>query len=118
LAFAEAFHVAHERIYGYSNRDAAIELVNARVGQSWAFPRFEFHPVTSAGGAAGAGSRPVYFPELGGFRRVPVYPREPLRQGARISGPAIIEQSDSTLVVYPGQKATLERSGNIIVMTS
>jgi N-methylhydantoinase A/oxoprolinase/acetone carboxylase beta subunit len=32
-----------------------------------------------------------------------------------VSGPAIIEQADTTIVVYPGQKARLDHMSNLIL---
>jgi len=49
---------------------------------------------------------------------VPVYRRYELEEGIRINGPAIVEQFDSTLVIYPGHLATVERSGNLMVTAS
>jgi N-methylhydantoinase A len=112
-AYGEAFHDRHRRVYGHANHDAAIELVNARVVQSWAFPRLEFHPAMGPGRRYDQGSRRAYFDELGGHTTIPVYARERLELGTSISGPAMIEQSDSTLVVYPGHVAVAERSGNL-----
>ena len=114
-AFGEAFHDTHERVYGHAERDAEIELVNARVVQSWAFPRFEFRPATDHHRNGGAASRRAYFDELGGYTAVPVLVRGAVEPGATVAGPAIIEQPDSTLVVYPGHVVKSEATGNMIV---
>jgi N-methylhydantoinase A len=45
----------------------------------------------------------------------PVYQREELELGAEIHGPAIFEQSDTTIIVEPGWSARVEKSGNIII---
>jgi len=112
--FGEAFHAAHLRIYGHADADAPVEIVNARVVQSWGFPTFAFQPVTAVS-ARGRSERRAYFDEAGGYVSVPVLRRDELAVGATVDGPAIIEQFDSTLVLYPGQRAHLETSGNVIV---
>jgi N-methylhydantoinase A len=114
-AYGEAFHAAHQRVYGHADRAAAVELVNARVTQSWAFPRLEFHHAPAPQHRRGGASRRMYFDELDGYSAVPVHVREGLEPGASIAGPAVIEQSDSTLVVYPGSTAVVEDTGNVIV---
>jgi len=38
-------------------------------------------------------------------------------QGHELGGPAIIEQFDSTTVIWPGQRARVDRSGTLIVET-
>lgn len=62
---------------------------------------------------AQTGSRPVWF-EQGGWRETPIYRRELLPAG-EFSGPAIIEQLDSTTVLEPGNVARLDMAGNLIV---
>ena len=57
--------------------------------------------------------RPVWFD--GGWRETPVYQREKLPLDAIIEGPAILEQLDATTVVEPGDRATSDADGNLII---
>jgi 5-oxoprolinase (ATP-hydrolysing)/N-methylhydantoinase A len=41
--------------------------------------------------------------------------RETLGAGAVVRGPAIVEQLDTTTVVPPGQRATVDRVGNLVI---
>ena len=59
---------------------------------------------------AHVGARPSYF---GGFVSTAVYDRGRLPQGARIAGPAIIEQLDTTTVVPPGVTAVVDDAANL-----
>jgi N-methylhydantoinase A len=113
-SFGAAFHAAHQRIYGHADPGAPVEVVNARVVQSWSFPSFDFKPVIHSTGRAQT-TRNVYFEEAGGYAKVPVIRRDGIDVGTAVAGPAIIEQSDSTLVLYPGHRAHLEPTGNLIV---
>ncbi|WP_417520191.1 hydantoinase/oxoprolinase family protein [Minwuia sp.] len=65
--------------------------------------------------AAGAqtGERPVYFD--GTWTDCPVYWRERLPVGASLTGPAILEQADTTTVLDPGATATVDAEGNLII---
>lgn len=63
--------------------------------------------------AARTGSRPVWF--SGDWIDTPVYAREKLPLDARIIGPAILEQLDATTVIEPGDRATGDPDGNIII---
>ena len=45
----------------------------------------------------------------------PVYRREALLAGHRVQGPAIIDQLDTTSLVFPDQSAEVDRYGNLIV---
>lgn len=57
--------------------------------------------------------RPVWFD--GDWHDTPVYRRELLPLDAELQGPAIIEQMDATTVLEPGDRARLDRDGNIII---
>ena len=114
-AHRDAFHAAHGRVYGHSNREAPVELVNARVVQSWSLPGLRLGYAATSGEQRAVRSRRVYFEELGGFSEVPVYRRDTLTAGKAIEGPAIVEQPDTTLVVYPGHCAEPDGAGNIVV---
>ena len=59
--------------------------------------------------------RKAYFPSLNKFVSTPVYDRRGLSAGQSFAGPAIVEQADTTLVVYPGQRARMEAGGNIVI---
>lgn len=59
------------------------------------------------------GTRPVWFD--GHWLDTPVYARERLPIDAEIEGPAILEQLDSTTVLEPGDRATSDHDGNLIV---
>jgi len=72
-----------------------------------------------AGGAqardlAGAhlGDRRVWFDQ---WLPTPVYQRERLPLESRLEGPAIIQQLDSTTVIPPGCRATVDRLGNLLI---
>jgi N-methylhydantoinase A len=114
----EAFHAKHHKMYGHSNASAQVEFVALRVIQTWSLPRPEFgiKPTDGLGRPAGA-SRSAYFEELAAYVETPVLHRDHLVIGEMLTGPLIVEQDDTTLVVYPGDRAVLESSGNIIVHT-
>ncbi|MFZ9948560.1 MAG: hypothetical protein ACO3FX_02985 [Gemmobacter sp.] len=59
------------------------------------------------------GTRPVWF--AGGWAETPVYWRDHLPDAARIEGPAIIEQMDTTILIEPGDVATGDGRGNLII---
>jgi N-methylhydantoinase A len=55
----------------------------------------------------------VHFDASGGALETPVYDRAVLPAGARIEGPAVIEQLDSTTLVPPGWQARVDEWLNI-----
>jgi N-methylhydantoinase A len=62
--------------------------------------------------AAQTGSRDVWF---GQWLPTPVYWRDHLPADATVSGPAIVEQMDTTIIIEPGDVAAQDRDGNIII---
>lgn len=58
-------------------------------------------------------SRQVWFGEE--FITTPVYQRELIPVGAKISGPAILNQMDTTTVVEPGDEIEVDELGNLII---
>ena len=51
----------------------------------------------------------------GAFHDTPVYDRLALPVGAEITGPALLEQSDTTVFVDPGLVARVDRFGNLVI---
>jgi N-methylhydantoinase A/oxoprolinase/acetone carboxylase beta subunit len=56
--------------------------------------------------------RDIYWPDLKKKRRTVVYDGERLVSGNSVTGPAIVETSDTTVVVPPGAKLRLDELGN------
>lgn len=116
----DAFFDAYAGTYGdraFDRRDM-VEFVHFRIQASIASSRAAFEPIGAGDGnpsSAAKGSRSVYFPEIAGFTECPVFDRYRLRAGDMLSGPAIIEERESTVVVIPDSSATVDRSGNIAV---
>jgi len=50
-----------------------------------------------------------------GSQGVPIYERGRLGVGAEILGPAIVEEPDSTTVVFPEQRLTVDEYGNLLI---
>ena len=65
-------------------------------------------------GRALRGRRAVYFREHHAYVRTPVYDRYALGAGASCTGPAIVEERESTLVVPPGWTVTADAHNNLI----
>ncbi len=111
-----AFEVAYKRSFSRLPPDVTAELINIRVSARAQVPGpgLIFH--AGAGGAAEPkATRKVYFPENGDYVETPVYDRAALPAGEGLSGPAIVEESESTLVVGPNSTIRVDEGGNIIV---
>jgi N-methylhydantoinase A len=111
------FAKEHARTNGYDIPGRGVELVNCRLTAVGHVPRGAPEPPPEGGTveAARIGMRRVYYDPRHGWHDTPVHAREKLPVGARISGPAIIEEMSSTSIVFPGQWATLDADGNVII---
>ena len=112
------FDTAYERLYNYTVPSEAIEIVTFRVEAYGIVEKPVFKeelPSEPNPKAALLAPREVYMPETGDFLNTPVYDRELLKFKNQISGPAVIEQMDSTTLVLPGQTATVDTYHNLII---
>ena len=113
----ERFHQAHRRRYGYESHDNPVEIVNLRVVALADLPRPALAAASLDGTAnptgAMTGEREVYFD--GKSLSTAVYDRARLNPGDVISGPAIVEQLDTTTVVWPDQTARVDAYTNLML---
>ena len=108
-----AFHAVHERVYGYGRPQQPAEFVNFRAVHTYPLPQPAVTPAAPSGGSvadACLGERPAYF---GKFVSTAIYERARLPRGARLPGPAIVEQSDTTTVIPPGVTALVDEAGSL-----
>jgi len=113
------FLARHEREFGYSVplEFTSVEFVNARLTAHGPAPVGDLQRDPARGEAADAltGTRQAFFSEAGGWVATDLYDRETLHAGAAFTGPAIVEQGDSTTVVPPGATARVDDYGNLIL---
>ena len=64
---------------------------------------------------AKTGERKVFFGTEHGTLPTIIYSRDKLEPGHRLSGPAIVEQLDTTTVIHPEQEASVDEYRNIII---
>jgi N-methylhydantoinase A/oxoprolinase/acetone carboxylase beta subunit len=111
---AAPFHQEHERVYGYSNPDRAIEVVTirlrARVGLEK--PRLISSRQPSRREKQFSLRR---IHSTGGWRHTPVFPRSSLTATPR-RGPALVLDYGSTTLVPAGWSFSLDRFGTLQVL--
>lgn len=108
------FHDIHEKIYGFSRREESLETVNVRVSSFGLIEKLERKKLEAGSGTeVDYTTRDVYFD--GEFHETKIYQRRDLYMDYEFQGPAIIEQLDSTAVIYPRQKVMVDSFGNLII---
>jgi N-methylhydantoinase A len=109
----ESFHDAHERIFAVREPGQKIEMSQwkGRVVASTAKPPLGVKRQPASEPQRTPRPRPAYFPELGEVE-IPVHLGAQLESGARLEGPALIIEPETTIVVYPGWSAHVTSLGN------
>lgn len=112
-----AFESAYTERYGRMLEGLPIEALQWRLTATGPERAVELRrqPVESSDVApAIKGSRPVYFGEAG-WLETPVYDRARFTPGMSFDGPAIVEETESTGVIHPGNRARVDEYGSLIV---
>lgn len=116
-AVREAFEGAYKETYGRLLSDIPMRVMNYRVSVIGRRPELDMAVFTPSGGkpadACRTGTRSVYVD--GHAHEAGVYERLDLEVGAKIAGPALLEQADTTIFVDPGLEARVDRFGNLVI---
>lgn len=110
----QTFHEQHEKEYAFRQDDQPVEVYQLQVTGIGRTPKPSFRKAKTFSSEPGepATARKVYFDD-GGWQQTPVYERDALPAGARFTGPAIVNQLDSTTVVPPRTRAEIDEWYNI-----
>ena len=113
----EAFHTMHQREYNFRRDDAPVGLFRLNLKAVGAVPKANLARQEKTGRVPPPmAERTAWFPGIGSVE-TPIYWRPDIGAGARIVGPAIIEQLDATTVVPPGTVAEVDAWLNHILRT-
>jgi N-methylhydantoinase A len=110
-----AFDKLYEHRYSHHSPDEAVEMVNVRLAAIGKRARLRFPKL--AGGKAGKASkrRDVYLGDASKPVSCPIYQRSDLGAGARLAGPALIEEHGTTTVLFRGDVCRVAPSGEMII---
>ncbi len=112
------FYARYEQLYGKgsSYRDARLEVVTLRLRATAETPRPKLKVAKGSSsavkGAAKRGRRKIYWSEKKKALETPIFDGALLGPGNRISGPAVVETTDTTVAVPPGCRLAVDRWGN------
>jgi N-methylhydantoinase A len=114
-ALRTGFRDAYAAIYGYASNDA-IECANVRLlARGVATSTLDFNDIRSAKSAGSKeekSTRRVYFDRKTGWVDTPIVPRSKLDKP--LTGPVILESSDTTIVIPPGWRVSTDKVGSVI----
>jgi len=110
------FHARHEHLFAHRDPTQPVEILTLRLELIGVRerPRLVEEPFEAENpGAAQVGERAVHF--TAAPLHVPIYDGRKLRPGNFITGPAIIEQWGTAIVVYPGHEALIDAYRNCVI---
>ena len=111
------FHKAHEANYGFASISEPIQVVNVAIK---AIGDLDVPTLPKA--IISDEVKPKYFRsalfELGSRHNTPVYKRSDLVAEQSIKGPAIVEQMDTTILIFPNDVGHVDAWGNLIISLS
>jgi N-methylhydantoinase A len=115
-----AFEAEYRKVFGLVPPAGEVEIINIRVAVTAAAVSDELKvPAGSAGRQAEPKARrQAWSGADSAFVEMPVYDRYALGVGARVEGPAIVEEASSTLILPRASVATVKPSGSLVVELS
>lgn len=111
-----AFHQLHQQRYGFSHPSRPVEIVTLRLRMTTPGEPYEPDhqvPVPGDGRAARYAERSIVFD--GAWTSTGLYRRDALVPGDQVHGPAMITEYTSATALPPGDTATVDAYGNLIV---
>ncbi|MGI5129789.1 hydantoinase/oxoprolinase family protein [Pseudonocardia sp. CA-107938] len=112
-----AFEKAYNDLYGHLYDGVPVEIVTWRVvaGGRLGEVRLEEHVADPGAEVRPHARRPVHWFESDGYADTAVYDRYTLTPGTTITGPAVAEERESTVLVPPGCTGTVDAHLNLVV---
>ncbi|WP_067334481.1 hydantoinase/oxoprolinase family protein [Stappia indica] len=116
-AIREAFEAAYRSAFGRLLDGIPMRVMNYRIAVIGRRPQLDMTLFAPQGGKPAAecrtGTRRVY--AEGAWHEASIYERLSLAVGARVAGPALLEQADTTIFVDPGLVAEVDGFGNLVI---
>ncbi|WP_201574760.1 hydantoinase/oxoprolinase family protein [Psychrobacter sp. H8-1] len=110
----ESFHQRHKELYTYDERDSKVELVNIEVAVIGKISKPKLPTLPAQKGdisQAQIDSRKMLFDQSYDWIDTPIYDGEQFGAGAVVTGPALIQEPTTTLVIKDGWQAELHETG-------
>ena len=116
-AIKDAFNETHQKAYGRYFNATAVEFITARVEAQAATIIDELQPKLSAPiKVEGTNkAREILLPQNESYKKVNVFNRNALKFGQKITGPAVIEEGQSTTVLQHNTSVEVDPVGNLII---
>ncbi|MDA0747879.1 MAG: hydantoinase/oxoprolinase family protein [bacterium] len=109
-----SFHEMHEALYGYAFREAVIELISFQVTAIGPAEKPTLEMLRPPVEAGSPGQRSVFFPG-DGWVDATICTRSSLAPGAKLEGPAVVQEAGSTTVLRTGDRMRVDERGILLI---
>jgi N-methylhydantoinase A len=114
---ADAFHALHESLYAHSDPQAQVDIIDIRATVVGLMPKPSLRPHPSGSGAPTPRSqRTIRYDRSA--HQADIYWRDDVLAGQSFAGPAVVEQSDTTVLIPGGFHATMDALGVLVIERS
>lgn len=112
------FDQAYQHLYGRTEKDQRVEAVSAALNLSYSQASDSEKPFSNLSSAPIERTRQAYSPKARAMVSFKVFQRNELSPGASFKGPAIIEESDSSIVIASEDTVTVHETGCVMIFSS
>ncbi|MGW0632334.1 hydantoinase/oxoprolinase family protein [Streptomyces sp. NPDC002758] len=105
----------HRERYGHGDLNSPTEIVTLRCRAIAPVIRPAFTRPSAQAETRPVASRDIWFPDSGWHKDVPVYERQDLGAEYRITGPAVVDEWTTTVIVPPGWSAHVDELSNLVL---
>jgi N-methylhydantoinase A len=115
VAIEKAFHETHQRVFAHADPSVPVEIIDLRLMIAGTMPKPPAVPLRQVdeAGAEAVGHRQVI--SAGETRTAMVYRRKDLAAGHTIGGPALVDQSDTTIFIPLEWSSMVHESGSLLL---
>jgi len=112
-AILQRFEHLHLQRYGFTNAEAPVQLTTLRLALSAPLPRAPEKAYAPEPPEEAPVTRALFLRQR--WVEARIWQRNRISFDAVVSGPAVVEQEDTTTLILPGWSAQLDTSGNLLI---
>jgi N-methylhydantoinase A len=114
-AIRAAFNRLYDRRYAHHSPEEPVEIVNIRLAVIGKRAKMKLPRLSAKRRAKAYRKAEVHLGDPAGPVSCPVYRREELGAGARVSGPALVREHGTTTVLFKGDVCSVARTGELLI---
>ena len=114
-AIRAAFDRLYDLRYAHHSPEEPVEIVNIRLAAMGKRPKMKFPRVAARRRTAPSRKVEAYLGGAGRAVSCPVYRRERLGAGERITGPALVREHGTTTVLFKGDVCSVAKTGELVI---